>query len=55
LSPGASFRPVGLDQVPDGYRDMNEREALKVTVNPQCNNRGVRFGSLRAIGALVGN
>jgi hypothetical protein len=34
LSPGASFRPVGLDQVPDDYRDMNEREALKVTVKP---------------------
>jgi hypothetical protein len=23
-----------LDQVPDGYRDINEREALKVTVKP---------------------
>jgi hypothetical protein len=33
LSPGASFRPVGLDQVPDGYRAMNEHEA-KVMVKP---------------------
>ena len=27
-------RTVGLDDVPDGYRAMNEREALKVLVAP---------------------
>jgi len=25
---------VGLDGVPDGYRAMNEREAIKVMVQP---------------------
>ena len=35
IEPSRVFdRKVGLDQVPDGYRDMNEREALKVTVKP---------------------
>ena len=29
------LRPaVGLDEVPDGYRAMNEREAIKVMVKP---------------------
>jgi threonine dehydrogenase-like Zn-dependent dehydrogenase len=33
--PGRVFdRVVGLDGVPDGYRAMDEREALKVMVNP---------------------
>lgn len=27
-------RVVGLDEVPDGYRAMNEREAIKVMVKP---------------------
>jgi hypothetical protein len=27
-------RVVGIDQVPDGYRAMNDREAIKVMVNP---------------------
>ena len=35
LEPGRVFdRVVALDEVPDGYRAMNEREALKVMVNP---------------------
>ena len=35
LEPGRVFdRTVGLDGVPDGYRAMNEREALKVMVKP---------------------
>ena len=35
IDPGRVFdRVVGLDQVPDGYRAMAEREALKVMVNP---------------------
>jgi threonine dehydrogenase-like Zn-dependent dehydrogenase len=27
-------RVVGLDAVPDGYRAMNEREAIKVMMKP---------------------
>ena len=35
IDPGRVFdRTVGLDGVPDGYRAMNEREALKVMVRP---------------------
>lgn len=35
IEPGRVFdRVVGLDEVPDGYRAMAEREALKVMVNP---------------------
>ena len=35
IDPGRVFdRVVGLDGVPDGYRAMNERAALKVMVNP---------------------
>ncbi|MBL8659010.1 MAG: zinc-dependent alcohol dehydrogenase family protein [Rhodospirillales bacterium] len=35
IEPGRVFdRTVGLDGVPDGYRAMNEREALKVMVKP---------------------
>jgi threonine dehydrogenase-like Zn-dependent dehydrogenase len=35
IDPGRVFdRVVGLDEVPDGYRAMNEREAIKVMVNP---------------------
>ena len=26
--------PIGLDEVPDGYRAMDEREALKVLIRP---------------------
>jgi len=35
IEPGRVFdRVVGLDGVPDGYRAMNEREAIKVMVKP---------------------
>ena len=35
IEPGRVFdRTVGLDGVPDGYRAMNERGALKVMVRP---------------------
>jgi threonine dehydrogenase-like Zn-dependent dehydrogenase len=35
IEPGRVFdRTVGLDEVPDGYRAMNEREALKVMITP---------------------
>ena len=35
IDPGRVFdRTVDLDGVPDGYRAMNEREALKVLVRP---------------------
>jgi threonine dehydrogenase-like Zn-dependent dehydrogenase len=35
IEPGRVFdRSVGLDEVPDGYRAMDEREALKVMVTP---------------------
>jgi hypothetical protein len=35
IEPGRVFdRVVSLDGVPDGYRAMNEREALKVMVKP---------------------
>jgi threonine dehydrogenase-like Zn-dependent dehydrogenase len=35
IEPGRVFdRTVGLDGVPDGYRAMNAREAIKVMVNP---------------------
>jgi len=35
LQPGRVFdRTVGLDGVPDGYRAMDERESIKVMVNP---------------------
>jgi threonine dehydrogenase-like Zn-dependent dehydrogenase len=35
IKPGRVFdRVVGLDAVPDGYRAMNEREAIKVMVKP---------------------
>src|SRR5204863_1963174 len=35
IDPGRVFdRVVDLDGVPDGYRAMNEREAIKVMVNP---------------------
>ena len=35
IEPGRVFdRTVTLDGVPDGYRAMNEREALKVMVQP---------------------
>ena len=35
IEPGRVFdRIVGLDEVPDGYRAMNEREAIKVMVKP---------------------
>ena len=35
IEPGRVFdRTVGLDGVPDGYRAMNEREALKMMVRP---------------------
>jgi hypothetical protein len=35
IEPGRVFdRTVDLDGVPDGYRAMNDREALKVLVHP---------------------
>jgi threonine dehydrogenase-like Zn-dependent dehydrogenase len=35
IQPGRVFdRVIGLDDVPDGYRAMNEREAIKVMVKP---------------------
>jgi threonine dehydrogenase-like Zn-dependent dehydrogenase len=35
IEPGRVFdRTIGLDDVPDGYRAMNEREALKVMIRP---------------------
>src|SRR5204862_7274329 len=35
IQPGRVFdRVIGLDEVPDGYRAMNEREAIKVMVKP---------------------
>ena len=35
IEPGRVFdRTVGLDEVPDGYRAMNDREAIKVMVKP---------------------
>src|SRR5438874_5458771 len=35
IEPGRVFdRTVGLDGVPDGYRAMNQREVIKVMVNP---------------------
>jgi threonine dehydrogenase-like Zn-dependent dehydrogenase len=35
IEPGRVFdRVVGLDDVPDGYRAMNDREAIKVMVEP---------------------
>jgi len=35
IEPGRVFdRVITLDQVPDGYRTMNEREAIKVMVKP---------------------
>ncbi|MBE9372926.1 alcohol dehydrogenase catalytic domain-containing protein [Saccharopolyspora sp. HNM0983] len=35
VEPGRVFdRTIGLDEVPDGYRAMNDREALKVLITP---------------------
>ena len=35
IQPGRVFdRSIGLDGVPDGYRAMDEREAIKVMVEP---------------------
>ncbi|MFL5894170.1 MAG: zinc-dependent alcohol dehydrogenase family protein [Thermoleophilaceae bacterium] len=35
INPGRVFdRVIGLDEVPDGYRAMNDREAIKVMVTP---------------------
>ena len=37
IQPGRVFdRTVGLDGVPDGYRAMNEREAIKVLIDPSA-------------------
>ena len=33
IEPGRVFdREIGLDEVPDGYRAMNDREAIKVMI-----------------------
>jgi threonine dehydrogenase-like Zn-dependent dehydrogenase len=35
IQPGRVFdRVTGLDGVPQGYRDMNDRKAIKVMVKP---------------------
>jgi threonine dehydrogenase-like Zn-dependent dehydrogenase len=35
IEPGRVFdRTIGLDETPDGYRAMNDREALKVLIKP---------------------
>src|SRR5208282_4628347 len=35
IQPGRAFdRTVALDKIPDGYRAMHEREALKIMVKP---------------------
>lgn len=35
IEPGRVFdRVISLDEVPDGYRAMNERRAIKVMVKP---------------------
>src|SRR5919108_721251 len=35
IGPGRVFdRAIGLDEVPDGYRTMNDREAIKVMIKP---------------------
>jgi threonine dehydrogenase-like Zn-dependent dehydrogenase len=35
IEPGRVFdRVIGLEEVPDGYRAMNDREAIKVMVKP---------------------
>jgi threonine dehydrogenase-like Zn-dependent dehydrogenase len=35
IEPGLVFdRVIGLEEVPDGYRAMNERKAIKVMVKP---------------------
>ena len=35
IEPGKVFdRTVGLNEVPEGYRAMNDREALKVLIQP---------------------
>ncbi|HEX4658133.1 MAG TPA: hypothetical protein VH307_12170 [Streptosporangiaceae bacterium] len=35
IQPGRVFdRSIGLDEVPDGYRSMASREALKVLIKP---------------------
>ena len=35
IEPGRVFdSTIGLDKVPDGYRDMADRESLKVLIQP---------------------
>jgi threonine dehydrogenase-like Zn-dependent dehydrogenase len=35
IEPGRVFdRTVGLDEVPDGYKAMNDRAAIKVLITP---------------------
>jgi threonine dehydrogenase-like Zn-dependent dehydrogenase len=35
IAPGRVFdRTIGIDEVPEGYRAMNERESIKVMVAP---------------------
>ena len=35
IEPGRVFdRTIGLEEVPEGYRAMNDREALKVLIEP---------------------
>jgi hypothetical protein len=53
VEPGRVFdRTISLDQVPDGYRAMADREALKVLIQPRpptaefaCVRRGESYQS----------
>ena len=41
IRPGRVFdRTVGLEDIPEGYRLMNDREALKVLLRPLTQTRG---------------
>jgi threonine dehydrogenase-like Zn-dependent dehydrogenase len=43
VEPGRVFdRTVSFEEVPDGYRAMADREALKVLFSPECHSRGSR-------------
>ena len=39
IEPGRVFdRVIGLEETPDGYRAMNDRQALKVMIDPSQNH-----------------
>jgi len=54
IHPGLVFdRTIGLDQVPAGYRAMNERQVLKIMML-LCGNRSAKCGSIPSpAGALI--